>query len=257
MVAGKSPFDPAGTWPCAIMGPMTRPLIGITSEMTAARWGDWVREAVLLPASYACALQRAGCVPVLLPPTAHDAAGLAARLDAVVFAGVDTDARRRGAGPDGLAPEPDQARDSSEFALMRETIGAGIPVLAVGRGMRVLNAVRGGSVTERGQDAVPTGPQVSQVSRVVRISPDSRLGRLLGPAVTVPAGEVPAGRHQALDRLGAGLTAVAWTDDQAVAAIELTGHSFALGMRWHPGDDEDMRIFKELVVAASNRAAAA
>jgi gamma-glutamyl-gamma-aminobutyrate hydrolase PuuD len=120
--------------------------------------------------------------------------------------------------------------------------------------MRVLNAVRGGSVTERGQDAAPTG---SQVSRVVRISPDSRLGRLLGPAVTVPAGEMPAGRHQALDRLGAGLTAVAWTDDQAVAAIELTGHSFAIGMRWHPGDDEDMRIFKELVAAASDRAAAA
>jgi gamma-glutamyl-gamma-aminobutyrate hydrolase PuuD len=111
---------------------MTRPLIGITSEMTAARWGDRVREAVLLPASYAWALQRAGCVPVLLPPTAHDAAALAARLDAV-----------------------------------------------------------------------------------------------------------------------------AWTDDQAVAAIELTGHSFALGMRWHPGDYEDMRIFKELVAAASNRAGAA
>jgi gamma-glutamyl-gamma-aminobutyrate hydrolase PuuD len=238
---------------------MTRPLIGITSEMTAARWGDWLREAVLLPADYAWSLQRAGCVPVLLPPMAHDAAGLAARLDAVVFAdGGDIADRRGGAGPagpaPGAAPEPDQARDSSEFALMRATIGAGIPVLAVGRGMWVLNAVRGGSVAEGGQAAAPTGPQVP---RAVRISPDSRLGRLLGPAVTVPAAEVPGGGHRALDRIGTGLTAVAWTDDQAVAAIELTGPSFAIGMRWHPGDDDEMRIFTELAAAASNHAAAA
>src|SRR5580693_9217308 len=46
-------------------GLMTRPLIGITSEMAAAGWGDRVREAVLLPASYARAVERSGCVPVL------------------------------------------------------------------------------------------------------------------------------------------------------------------------------------------------
>ena len=62
-------------WPrqrCGVhhYGLMTRPLIGITSEMAAAGWDDRVREAVLLPASYAWALQQAGCVPVLLPPAA-------------------------------------------------------------------------------------------------------------------------------------------------------------------------------------------
>jgi len=77
---------------------MTRPLIGITSEMAAAGWDDRVREAILLPASYAWALQRAGCVPVLLPPAPHGAVGLVARLDGVVFSdGVGAGARRRGA----------------------------------------------------------------------------------------------------------------------------------------------------------------
>jgi gamma-glutamyl-gamma-aminobutyrate hydrolase PuuD len=253
---------------------MTRPLIGITSEMTAAGWGNRVRETLVLPARYTWALERAGCAPVLLPPSAQGSAGLAARLDAVVFSdGGDIDARRCGAGPAGLAPEPDLVRDVSEFALMREAIAEGLPVLAVGRGMRVLNVARGGSVAER-----EGGPWAGHE---VRISPGSRLGRILGPAVTLSAAPTPAapssaarerapasapasaareqapvGRHQALDRLGAGVTAAAWADDQTVLAIELAGHPFAIGVQWHPEDGEDLRIFTELATAAGARTAA-
>jgi gamma-glutamyl-gamma-aminobutyrate hydrolase PuuD len=243
---------------------MTRPLIGITSEMTAAGWGNRVRETLVLPARYTWALERAGCAPVLLPPSAQGSAGLAARLDAVVFSdGGDIDARRCGAGPAGLAPEPDLVRDASEFALMREAIAEGLPVLAVGRGMRVLNVARGGSVAER-----QGGPWAG---REVRISPESRLGRILGPAVTLSAAreqapasapasaareQAPVGRHQALDRLGAGVTAAAWADDQTVLAIELAGHPFAIGVQWHPEDGEDLRIFTELATAAGARTAA-
>jgi len=240
---------------------MARPLIGVTSEMTAAGWGNRVRETVLAPARYARALERAGCAPVLLPPAAHGSAGLAARLDAVVFSdGGDIDARRCGAGPEGLAPDPDLARDASEFALMREAIAAGIPLLAAGRGMRVLDVAQGGSVAER-----QGGPWAGHErdGHEVRISPDSRLGRILGPAVTLPAGRPgeqtaseQTARHQVLDRLGTGLTAVAWADDQTVLAIELAGHPFAIGMQWHPEYGGDLRIFTEFATAARARAAA-
>jgi putative glutamine amidotransferase len=252
---------------------MTRPLIGITSEMAAAGWGDRVREAVVLPASYAWALQRAGCVPVLLPPAPRGAAGLAARLDAVVFSdGGDIDPRRWGGEPADLAGAPDPARDAGEFALMRAVIEARLPVLAMGRGMRVLNAVRGGTVTERparaaGPEATtggaattagaaPVGPaangSASPSAREIRISPGSRLGRVLGPSVSVtdPAG--PAGGHQAVDRLGSGLAAVAWAADDTVHAIELTGYPFAIGLQWHPELSEDLRIFEELRRAATD-----
>jgi gamma-glutamyl-gamma-aminobutyrate hydrolase PuuD len=250
---------------------MTRPLIGITSEMTAAGWGNRVRETVVVPARYASALARAGCAPVLLPPAARSSAGLVARLDAVVFSdGGDIDARRCGGGQGGLAPDPDLARDASEFTLMRAALAADLPLLAVGRGMRVLNVARGGSVTER-----EGGPWDGQE---VRVSPGSRLGRMLGPAVTLPAGPAPAARdqppgaapapaarhqeparaarHQALDRLGPGLTAVAWGDDQVVLGIELAGHPFAIGIYWHPEENEDLRIFTEFAAAARTRAAA-
>jgi putative glutamine amidotransferase len=242
------------------MGVMTRPLIGITSEMAAAGWDDRVREAVLLPASYAWALQRAGCVPLLLPPAPHGAAGLAARLDGVVFSdGVGAGARRHGAPARDEEPEPDPAREAAELALMRAVIDAGRPVLAIGRSLHLLNAVRGGSVIERESDPAGPGPgdgAAGQASRQVRISPGSRLGRLLGPSVTVPAGPEPAAGRRAVDRLGRGVEAVAWAGE-AVAAIELAGHPFAIGLQWHPEEDEGTRLFEEFREAASGRAAAA
>jgi gamma-glutamyl-gamma-aminobutyrate hydrolase PuuD len=68
--------------------------------------------------------------------------------------------------------------------------------------------------------------------------------------------QAPVGRHQALDRLGAGVTAAAWADDQTVLAIELAGHPFAIGVQWHPEDGKDLRIFTELATAAGARTAA-
>ena len=238
-------------------GLMTRPLIGITSEMAAAGWGDRVREAVLLPASYAWAVERSGCVPVLLPSAPYHAADLAAGLDGVLFSdGADVGARHGGAGRQDDAGQPDPPRDAGEFALMRAAIRAGLPLLAVGRGMRVLNAVRGGSLIERPDGGHSPGP-VTWIARDVRLSPDSRLGRLLGPSLTAPFASVPDGRYQAVDRLGSGVTAVAWADGESIEAIELAGHPFALGVQWHPEQGEDMRIFEELRAAAGSRSAAA
>jgi putative glutamine amidotransferase len=243
-------------------GCMSRPLIGITSEMAAAGWGDRVREAVLLPASYVRAVDRAGCVPVLLPYAPRHAAELTAGVDGIVFSdGADVDARRFGTEPQEQSGEPDLARDAGEFALMAAAIEAGLPVLAIGRGMQVLNAVRGGSVIERQRDAAADGtqgpglantPEVAQWGALdVRISPDSRLGRLLGASLTVPVARPREGQHRAVDRLGRGLSAVAWADDGTVEAVELTEHPFAIGVQWHPEQGEDLRIFEDLRTAAS------
>jgi len=145
---------------------------------------------------------------------------------------------------------------------MRAAIDAGRPVLAIGRGLHLLNAVRGGSTVERepGPDRAGRGPDDDPARRAsleVRISPGSRLGRLLGPSVTVPAAPELAGRFRAVDRLGRGLEAVAWADDQAVAAVELAGHPFAIGVQWHPEEGEGTPLFEEFREAASARAAAA
>jgi putative glutamine amidotransferase len=241
-------------------GCMSRPLIGITSEMAAAGWGDRVREAVLLPASYVRALERAGCVPVLLPYAPRHAAELTSGLDGIVFSdGANVGPRAFGTEPQEQSGEPDLARDAGEFALMAAAIEARLPVLAIGRGMQVLNAVRGGSVTDRPRDAAQNGAQgagpangsgvAQRDTRDVRISPDSRLGRLLGTALTVPVAPPREGHHRALDRLGRGLAAVAWADDGTVEAVELAEHPFAIGVRWHPEQGDDLRIFEDFRTA--------
>jgi putative glutamine amidotransferase len=217
-------------------GLMTRPLIGITSEMAAAGWDGRVREAVLLPASYALALERSGCAPVLLPSASYLHPGLASALGGLVFS--------------------DRARGAADVALMRSAIRAGLPLLAIGRAMLALNAARGGSLTRPDDDGPAPGP-VTWTDRNVRLSPDSRLGRLLGPSLTAPFESVPSGRDEAVDRLGTGVSAVAWADAESIEAIELAGHPFALGMRWHPERGEDLRVFEGLRAAADSRSAAA
>jgi putative glutamine amidotransferase len=66
-----------------------------------------------------------------------------------------------------------------------------------------------------------------------------------------PQARVPTSHHQAVQRIGSGLTAVAWADDGVVEALVLDGHRFGIGVQWHPEEGADMRIFDELSAAAA------
>jgi gamma-glutamyl-gamma-aminobutyrate hydrolase PuuD len=238
---------------------MTAPLIGITTDMRAAAWHDRVREAALSPAAYSRAIAAAGALPVLLPPVLPGGTGpggaarLAAGLDGLVFAGgADLDPRCYGAPlDDQVAGWPDSARDAVELELMRAAIETGTPFLAICRGLQVLNVARGGTLVNDQPDAAghdrdrPGGAE--RPGREVRISPDSRLGGILGASVTVPACQ-----HQAVGRLGRDVTATAWAAGEVVAAAELTGHRFGIGVHWHPEQGDDLRIFEELRAAAAS-----
>jgi putative glutamine amidotransferase len=93
----------------------------------------------------------------------------------------------------------------------------------------------------------------------VRISADSMLARALPEPGYF---EVPTYHHQAVDLLGDGLRAVAWSEDGVTEAVEpgpseLGGlPGFVLGVQWHPEQGEDMRLFGALASAAAERAAA-
>ena len=79
----------------------------------------------------------------------------------------------------------------------------------------------------------------------VQISPGSALAGIIGVAAAVPAAH-----HQAINRLGTGLTTVAWTEDKVIEAVELAGHRFGVGVQWHPEEGDDARIFEAFVNAA-------
>jgi len=230
---------------------MSRPLIGITCDLAPARWADWVREAAVSPATYARAVARGGGLPVVVPPVSPSgAADIVAGMHGLVFAGGgDVEPGNYGASADENSGPYDHNRDRFELALIRAAIEARVPFLAVGRGMHVLNVARGGTLVQHLPAAV--GHQrhapdpVKLETHDVQISLSSRVGRALGDHQPVATGH-----HQAVHRLGTGLQAVAWADDQIVEAAELQDHPFGVGVQWHPEVAEEVPLFEALVTAA-------
>jgi putative glutamine amidotransferase len=226
---------------------MVRPIIGITGELDAARWGDWIREAVLSPVSYIRAVDRSGGAPVVLPPVPPDSvAAFIATLDGLVFTGgrdLDPsiyDQQRR-----DETDEPEHRRDRFELALMRAALEGGVPFLAIGRGLHVLTVARGGTLT---QDL--PGHRTDRARYLphdVALGAGSFLGGLLGTRIMVPAAH-----HQAPYRLGEGLTVAGWSPDGEVTeALEVEGHRFGVGVHWHPEEGDDLRLFAALAAAAA------
>jgi putative glutamine amidotransferase len=229
-----------------------RPLIGITSHLEPARWGDWVREAVVSPASYARAVHRAGGVPVVLPPVpGNSVADLVGRLNGLILsAGGDVDPQFYGAQRHEQTGEPDPRRDRFELAAARAAVDADLPFLAICRGMQILNVSLGGTLNQHVPDLVghkmhAPGPGQTG-THSVRISGDCKLGRIVGTTASVSASH-----HQAVERLGDGLVAVAWADDQIVEAVELPGHPFGIGVQWRPEDGDDQRLLQAFIGAAA------
>jgi len=223
--------------------------------MEPARWGEWVREAALLPVPYVRSVERAGGVPVMLPPTAglRGLDALIGALGGVVFSGGgDLDPQLYGMGRHYETGPPQPQRDRFELALLRAVIDADLPFLAIGRGMQALNVARGGALVQHLPEAVghaghaPPGGMYG--GHPVQIDPTSTLGKILGETA-----QVATRHHQAVARLGKGLAAVAWAEDQVVEAVELQGHRFGLGVQWHPEEGEDRRLFEALVAEAWGR----
>jgi putative glutamine amidotransferase len=230
---------------------MGRPIIGITGELEAARWGNWIREAVVSPVSYTRAVERAGGTPVILPPVpASSVPVLIAGLSGLLLTGGrDVDPSLYDEAPHEQTDLPDHRRDRFELILTRAAIDADLPFLAIGRGMHILNVARGGTLTQHlpdrlGNESHRPDP-VKMTTHTLTISAASKLGRMLGETA-----QVPAAHHQAIDRIGTGLLGVAWTHDQVVEAVELQGHKFGVGVQWSPEDGDDARLFEALTTAA-------
>jgi gamma-glutamyl-gamma-aminobutyrate hydrolase PuuD len=141
-------------------------------------------------------------------------------------------------------------RDDSELALLGAALDAHVPVLAICRGLQVLNVFLGGTLVQHVPDVVGhTGHQPGPGrfgTTEVRIEPGSRLSKIMDEAATVACSH-----HQAVNRLGAGLVATARATDGLVEAVELASEPFVVGVEWHPEEDGDLRLFEALVRAGA------
>lgn len=234
---------------------MSRPLIGLSTYREQARWGVWDQRADLLPTVYADAIEAAGGVPVLLPPTTpyDDAAAAAvARLDGLIISGgADVSPQRYDEDPHDRTTNWREDRDSWELALLGAADDAGLPVLGVCRGMQVMAVHTGGTLEQHvpdlvGHDRHNPAPGVFGDTSV-SVAPESRLAALIGTTHTVQCHH-----HQAV-RNHPGFTAVAWADDGVLEAMEATGDRLCVAVQWHPEVAADAGLFRAIVEAASSR----
>jgi putative glutamine amidotransferase len=230
---------------------VARPVIGITTYVEDAKWGHWHLEAALIPYAYVRGLERAGARVLLVPP---DVDGVEETLDALdgllLSGGNDLDPESYGADQhpetNGTRPE----RDRGELALLQAALERDMPVLAVCRGLQVLNVARGGDLVQHLPEQVGHEEHRS-VKGVfsdhgVKVDDASRLGSVIG--TQVPA--VKSHHHQGLGRVGSGLRETAWADDGTVEAVEDPEKRFAVGVLWHPEAGDDTRLFEALVAEA-------
>jgi putative glutamine amidotransferase len=130
----------------------------------------------------------------------------------------------------------DEQRDGYEFELLDRALGNDLPILGICRGMQTINVFLGGSLV---MDLVSAGfdDHTSQTSRTtvhkLSIVPYSTLHALAGETEI----EVNSYHHQAIERLGRGLAASAYSPDGIVEAIEWAIKDrmpFLAAVQWHP-----------------------
>ena len=227
-----------------------RPVIGITSYAQEAKWGAWSLPAALLPLSYVRSVESAGGRPLLVPPVEGAVEETLDALDGLILSGgADSD-------PSAYDPEPhpettitQPQRDRAELELLEGALAREMPVLAICRGMQVLNVLHGGDLHQHLPERVGHAghretPGVFS-EHEVRLEAGSRTGALLGEATLVKSSH-----HQGVERVGEGLQVTGRADDGTIEAIEDPAHCFAIGVLWHPEEGEDKRLFEALVEEA-------
>jgi putative glutamine amidotransferase len=231
------------------------PLVLIPGRLSAR--ADNIRdEAFSSGQRYSRGVVRAGGVPVVLPPISgalERVSDVVTRVDAVILhGGGDLDPRRYGQEPSsdrlyGIIADHDEA----DLAVARAAIELDVPMLAICRGVQVLNVALGGTLVQ------DLGNKAHwRTYHPVELDLDSRVAAACG--TTRPA-RCHSVHHQALAALAPGLRVTGRSDDGVVEAVELDGASWIVGVQWHPedtaaDDPEQQGLFDALVAAAAVQA---
>jgi len=213
-----------------------RPVVLVPSQAaTKTNPGSGTGLVQALNQSYVAALQSAGLTPLLLPTRGRLPEDLSWVSGLVLPGGADVDPRRfsQEAQP---TTEVDLESDQLEFELAKWAMAAEIPVLAICRGMQLLNVALGGSlIQDLPQHKSQSGAESGAVPRdravhPLTLDPSSALSRIVGGSTL----QVNSLHHQAVDRVATSLRATAWAPDGLVEAVEVPGPTFVLGVQYHP-----------------------
>jgi putative glutamine amidotransferase len=215
---------------------VSRPRIGVT-------WRDVPGGATGTPVPdlYLDAVRRAGGEPVTLHASvlrAADVGSVVATLDALVLSGgQDVDPQWYGEPPSPKNSPYDVEADRVEVAALGEAVARHLPVLAICRGLQLVNVAAGGTlyqhfcdtleIAPHGAPMTPNGARIHDIT----VDPGSALHRMLG----VGAVSSSCHHHQAVRDVAAGYRVVARAADGIVEAIERPEDNI-VAVQWHPED---------------------
>jgi putative glutamine amidotransferase len=240
------------------------PLIAVPAYLVrSGRIEGWATSAVATPETYLAALRRAGARGAVVMPDdlgESEADQLLDRFDGLLLiGGGDLDPETYGQPREQEVYGVIARRDGFELPLVRAAIARAMPTLAICRGHQVLDVALGGTLQQHlVPGEVPHGvPGVAggSIGHSVRVQDGSRLATALGATVA----DISSQHHQAIDKLGTDLEAVAWADDGAIEGIELTiPDQWVIGVQWHPedtagADPVQQRLFDAFVTEVGRR----
>jgi len=223
-------------------GVEARPIIGVIASRFPRPGSDSILAGI--GEQYLLAVEGGGGIPLLIHLT-HDAAVLQAhyqRCDGLLFAGGgDVDPALFGMAPHPKLGTVEPLRDEVELALARWAIDDRKPVLAICRGIQLLNIALGGTLYQDIPSELPGAldhcasskvPGRAHVAHSIALQAGSWLAERLG------TDELPGNtfHHQALRDIAPGLRVVGRAPDGIVEAVEGDGPGFVVGVQCHPED---------------------
>ena len=190
---------------------------------------------------YSEAVARAGGVVLQVPPlelSIESAAEIVERFDGVIIqGGGDIDPSRYGQNTRnekiyGISPE----HDSLEIAILQAAVKLDKPVLAICRGIQILNVALGGTLHQDLADVLTDGESHWDQYHEIILEPTSRVSKAMK---TKSPKHSHSYHHQAIDELAPGLVITGRAPDQTIEAVEHASAKWIVGVQWHPEDDAD------------------
>ena len=224
---------------------MPRPVIGVAMQTLPGKPGGDLPNCWIMGQRYVQSLCNVGATPWLIPLLPHDLdtmEGIFERLDGVFLTGgVDVDPSRYGEVKHPKCGVTDPDRDAIEILLLQHALRTGKPLLAVCRGIQILNVACGGTLYQDVADQVPAAmkhdffptpesPSRSYLAHEIAVKSGTRLGSILGESIAL----VNSMHHQAIKDLAPNLLPNAYAPDGIIEGVESATSQFVMAVQWHP-----------------------
>jgi putative glutamine amidotransferase len=216
-------------------------LVGITSGEVENKLFPWSPTVLGQNYTYFDAVINNGGTPVMLPITqnANILREIYDHLGGILFAGGnDISPSLYHQEPHPKTTHTSLGRDKAELQLLAWAYEDKKPILAICRGMQLLNVFFGGTLHQNIPKNLPSSidhinpseKDMLRISHTLKLASDSLLSRIF-ESETIPANSY---HHQAIDKLAPELKAVAWSEDGLIEGVEGKSEGFVIGVQCHP-----------------------